>query len=95
MVQVPDREIWLKKGIKAGVQLGWLIEYSIPEMHAYGGHKSEDFPISGKLAKTALNLPMWGGVRIAKRVVNFINKARLRGSAFRKMLIMGIQEKEF
>jgi perosamine synthetase len=71
-VQVRDRKKWLRNGLKKGLQLGWLIEYNIPEMRVYGERRREDFPIAGKYSRSLINLPVWGGIRIAKKVVDII-----------------------
>lgn len=68
-VQVSNRDEWLKQGIKNGVQVGWLIEYNIPEMNAYGRHSPEGFPIAARYARTTINLPVWCGKNIAAKVV--------------------------
>jgi len=70
VVQVPDRDQWLQKAISKGVQLGWLIEYNIPEMRAYRGYILQNFPVSARLSRETINLPVWGGIRTARNVVN-------------------------
>ncbi|HKJ67123.1 MAG TPA: DegT/DnrJ/EryC1/StrS family aminotransferase [bacterium] len=72
VVEVQDRQWWLQQGLKRGVQLGWLIEYTIPEMNAYGSHPPDAFPNAARLARHTINLPVWGGSAVAKRVVNCI-----------------------
>ena len=72
VIQVPDRERWLKKAISKGIQLGWLIEYNIPEMEVYGGVRAKKYAIAAKLARTTINLPTYGGERIAKKVVEIL-----------------------
>jgi dTDP-4-amino-4,6-dideoxygalactose transaminase len=72
VVQVKDRNKWLNEGLNRGVQFGSLIEYNIPEMPAYGNHKPEDFPIANQYSRTALNLPLWGGKRLAENIINCI-----------------------
>ena len=69
VIQVSNRDQWLKKGIEKDVQLGWLIEYNIPEMISYGSHKPEEFPIAAQYSRTSVNLPVWGGERVAKKVL--------------------------
>lgn len=74
-VRVADKNSVMKKAAKSGVQLGEVIEYSIPEMKAYkamaGGHA---FPVSGALARQTVNLPVSGRFdpRIAERVVRVL-----------------------
>ena len=69
VVKVDDRGKWLQRAIRKGIQLGWLIEYNIPEMKAYGGRRLEEFPVAADYARTAINLPVWGGVRWAQKIV--------------------------
>lgn len=69
VVQVDDRDKWLQRAIRNGIQLGWLIEYNIPEMRAYGGHKRDEFPVAATYARTTINLPVWGGVKIGKKLI--------------------------
>ena len=68
VVQVKDRNSWLQEGIRKGIQLGWLIEYSIPEMKAYGSHDLTKFPVAGKYSRSTINLPVWGGEKLAGRI---------------------------
>jgi len=68
VVQVPDREKWLNKALRQGVQLGWLIEYNIPEMTAYGGHGLDKFSVSANYSRTTINLPVWGGEKLSQKV---------------------------
>jgi dTDP-4-amino-4,6-dideoxygalactose transaminase len=75
IIQVLDREEWLQNAIHKGIQLGWLIEYNIPEMSAYGGHRPEEFPIAAKYAKTTVNLPVWGGRKIGKELILKLHKS--------------------
>jgi dTDP-4-amino-4,6-dideoxygalactose transaminase len=72
VVQVPDRNAWLQKSLRHALQLGWLIEYNIPEMHAYGGHGPGEFPVATSYARNTINLPVWGGRKLAERVVRKI-----------------------
>jgi dTDP-4-amino-4,6-dideoxygalactose transaminase len=72
IVQVPNRNGWLQKALRHNLQLGWLIEYNIPEMEAYGGHRPGEFPVATSYARTTINLPVWGGRKLAERVVRKI-----------------------
>lgn len=72
VVRVHDKNKWLQKGIHKGVQLGWLIEYNIPEMKAYGAHTPEEFPVAANYARTTINLPVWGGEKIARKTVKIL-----------------------
>jgi len=73
-IRVPEREGLLQAALKRGVQLGCIPEYSIPEMRAYGGHPPEDFPRAADWARRVVNLPVWGGAPVARRVLK-----RLKG----------------
>ena len=59
VVQVKNRGEWGRWGIKHGIQFGFLIDYCIPEMPAYGNHSSHEFPISSAYAKGCVNIPIW------------------------------------
>ena len=72
VVQVSDRYAWLQWALAHNVQLGWLIEYSIPEMKAYGGHSPDEYPQAASYARKSINLPVWGGIFNHNRVVNVI-----------------------
>lgn len=69
VVQVADREKWLKRAIRRGIQLGWLIEYNIPEMVPYGQSKREDSPFAAYYARTTINLPTWGGAKLGSKII--------------------------
>lgn len=58
--RVKHKEIILSKGLTYGIQLGWLIEYCVPQMGAYrrGSKICSSFSISKKMADTTINLPM-------------------------------------
>lgn len=70
VVLVKNREDWLFKGKKNNVELGRVIEYSIPEMKAYGGHSQKKFPLAGRYARTAINFPVWGGEKLSREILN-------------------------
>jgi dTDP-4-amino-4,6-dideoxygalactose transaminase len=56
-----------------GIQLGEIIEYSVPEMKAYRELSAGQgpFPVSGQLARQTINLPVFGkyDARLAEKVV--------------------------
>jgi len=79
VIQVSDRPNLLKSYIRRGIQLGWLIEYNIPEMKSYGAHPPEEFPIAARYARSAINLPVWGGAKLAEKVSNAISKGIVSG----------------
>jgi perosamine synthetase len=69
IIQVPDKKLWLHKGVRNGVQLGQIIEYCIPHMTAYGNHSPEKYNIAGSYAQHSINLPLWGGAKISSEVL--------------------------
>jgi dTDP-4-amino-4,6-dideoxygalactose transaminase len=73
VVLVTDRERWLRKYIKKGIQLGWLIEYNVPEMRAYGAHSPQEFPVAASYARSTINLPVSSGLRVARLIVGMIS----------------------
>lgn len=56
---VEDREKWLEKYRKEGIQLGILIEYSIPYMKAYESYKRGEYPVSLEYSRKSINFPNW------------------------------------
>lgn len=61
---VEDREKWKEKWRKKGIQLGEIIEYSIPEMSAYKKYKKKDFPIANYYRKRTVNFPIHPKINI-------------------------------
>jgi perosamine synthetase len=55
---VDDRQGWLTRWRKRGIELGELIEYSIPELPAYGGRRPESFPQAARYARHTVNFPL-------------------------------------
>jgi len=62
VLRVQSRQPWLVALRKAGVQLGQLIQYSIPEMSAYRKYSDGDFPNARQVMGTTLNLPVYCGL---------------------------------
>jgi perosamine synthetase len=59
VVRIQDRETILREMARKGVQLGRLIEYSIPHMAAYQKCSSNDaFPVSKHCSTNTINLPL-------------------------------------
>jgi len=56
---VENRDKYIEKYKKEGIQLGILIEYSIPYMKAYENYKKEEYPMSLKYSKKSINFPNW------------------------------------
>jgi dTDP-4-amino-4,6-dideoxygalactose transaminase len=59
-----------------GVQLGRLIEYSIPDMKAYRFRPGtrEDCPVSRAMAASTINLPLHTSVKGATRIVQLLKR---------------------
>lgn len=56
---VDNRDEWLEKYRLQGIQLGILIEYSIPYMKAYQGYRKLEYPVSLKNSHHTVNFPNW------------------------------------
>lgn len=71
--RVADRSHVMRAAATRGVQLGEVIEYSIPEMAAYlrWGTAQGPFPVAQTLSRQTINLPLSGhfGPRAAARAV--------------------------
>jgi dTDP-4-amino-4,6-dideoxygalactose transaminase len=61
---VENRDEWIKAFRKKGIQLGILIEYSIPYMEAYKDYKNGEYPVSKYYSGHTVNFPVWPGVKI-------------------------------
>ena len=64
VVRVPNRKAVMAAMRLRGIQLGQLIEYSIPHMQAYASYVSEQssFPGSLRFSRTTVNLPNYPGL---------------------------------
>ncbi len=72
-ILVKNRKKFLKDMLQQDIQLGWLIEYCIPEMQAYKGRKGYRYcPVAQTLSKQAVNLPLWCDNTIVQSIVNKI-----------------------
>lgn len=61
IVRVPDRQKVMQAMAKRGVQLGQLIEYSVPRMSVYEKYtKSLAYPLSASCSTNTINLPIHG-----------------------------------
>jgi len=58
---VKNREEWVEKFRKEAIQLGILIEYSVPEMKAYQKYKRTEYPNAKYFAEHTINFPNWPG----------------------------------
>lgn len=64
-----DRDRLVKALAARGIQLGTLIDYSIPEMPAYRKYADRAFPNAAQARDTIFNLPVHAGVTAARREV--------------------------
>ena len=55
---VDDREAWITRWRARGIELGTLIEYSIPELPAYGGQSPQHMPNAARYARHTVNFPL-------------------------------------
>lgn len=72
VVRVSNPNIYIINYLRAGIQLGRLIEYNIPEMPAYGSRNQKEYPNSSRFARTVINLPNYSTkitAKIAKQLV--------------------------
>ena len=72
VVRVPDRIKTIEALRRKGIQLGWLIEYSVPEMPVYRQYKTGSYPNSYLCSQTTVNLPLYPGLKT--RDLDYINK---------------------
>jgi perosamine synthetase len=75
VVKVKNRAAVLSHALAHGIQLGWLIEYSIPDLPAYAKGQSGNFPVSSKFADETINLPLWPDKKICARVAEVCRDA--------------------
>jgi len=59
---VKNREEWIEDYRKQGMQLGILIEYSVPEMTAFKKYKRREYPNSKYFSEHSINFPNWPGI---------------------------------
>jgi perosamine synthetase len=55
---VKNRKEWIEKYYKKGIEIGILIEYSIPYMSAYSKFKKTEYPASQYFSKHTINFPI-------------------------------------
>ena len=68
VVRVPDREKTLKEMASRSVQLGQLIEYSVPHMEPYQRYASgKQFPNSLLCSQKTINMPVHAGLQSKQR----------------------------
>lgn len=66
-VRVADREATLRHFLAQGIQLGQLIEYSVPHLAEYGPATAAQFPNAFDSSQHTINLPVHPGLSSAAR----------------------------
>ena len=60
VIRVKDRDRWIKQLARQGVQLGILIEYSVPQLSAYQSYvEGQEFPHSDYCSQHMINVPIY------------------------------------
>jgi perosamine synthetase len=76
--RVADKSKVMTAAFARGIQLGEIIEYSVPEMKAYREMSTGQgpFPVSGQLARQTINLPVFGDydALLAEKVVRVMRE---------------------
>lgn len=76
--RVENREAVVADALGRGVQLGILIDYSVPEMPGYRARaagRPPDCPVAHNMARTSINLPVCYGLPGAARTVEALQTA--------------------
>jgi len=82
VTRVENRREVMDRMRKEGIQLGELIEYSIPHLEAYRKYKDGEFPNSYVCSQTTINLPNYPGLtdedlaRIIGKIKDALTKRR-------------------
>lgn len=64
VIRVPDRATVMQEMARRGIQLGQLIEYSMPHLPAYRRYAGdEDFPMALECSRMTINLPVHASLR--------------------------------
>lgn len=69
---VENRTEWVEKFRINGVQLGTLIEYSIPYMAAYKKYSRGEYPISKQYSTKTINFPIWD-LKLSNKIIETLN----------------------
>lgn len=56
--RVEDREAWVRRWQNEGIQLGTIIDYSIPHLAAYRDVAAGDFPVALLYSRSTINFPL-------------------------------------
>lgn len=76
VARVADPEAVLEAAAGQGVELGRLIDYSIPHMQAYRSYEQGGvFPRTRELNSTVINLPVWVDEVAATRIGHLVGRA--------------------
>ena len=59
VIRVDNRNKVLQEYKKMGIELGQLIEYSVPNMKTYQIYKRNEYPVSLEYSKHTINFPIW------------------------------------
>lgn len=77
VIRVPDRDTVVRRVLRRGIELGDLIQYSVPHMDAYRTAESDtQYPHSKLASQQTINLPVYAGLnedqreRIASAVID-------------------------
>ncbi len=77
VIRVPDRQSVLQAAARQGVQLGQLIEYSVPHLPPYAPYKGDrEFPNSLYCSQHTINLPIHPGLseRQVSEIIRVVNQ---------------------
>jgi dTDP-4-amino-4,6-dideoxygalactose transaminase len=76
-VRVKDREALDQRCLRLGLQLGRVIDYCCPDMAAYRDRPGSraGYPVASSLAREVINLPVYGGPRLAERASALLQRA--------------------
>jgi dTDP-4-amino-4,6-dideoxygalactose transaminase len=76
VIRVPNRDALIAAAAERGVELGELIEYSVPHLQSYRGHAQGDFPVSLLCSKSMINLPVFADLSAgeATKIVGVLTK---------------------
>jgi dTDP-4-amino-4,6-dideoxygalactose transaminase len=76
VIRVPDRDALIAAAAERGVELGELIEYSIPHLQSYREHAQGDCPVSLLCSKSMINLPVFADLSAgeATKIVGVLTK---------------------
>lgn len=75
VLQMSDKHKCLTQFRKAGIQLGEVIQYSIPNLQSYRKYADAEYPVARSCAENSLNLPIYPGLhtRTMDRIITLLN----------------------